>query len=57
MAEISEKKDKGEVIDLRQGITVVGTEKSKYYEKGKEYTVHYKLADKLVRKGVCTKKV
>lgn len=56
MADVSEKKDKGEVINLNKGIAVIGTEKSKYYEKGKEYIVHPKLAEKLVKKGIVTKK-
>lgn len=43
--------EKNKIIDLTKRVTVIGTGKSSFMPKGKEFQVHPKNADYLVKAG------
>mgnify|MGYP001035660887 CR=1 FL=1 len=43
-------------INLAKKVTIVATEKAKYYTTGKEYKVQEQLAQRLVKEGLATLK-
>lgn len=52
---MAEAKEKAKKVKPRDMITVAGTGKSKFLEKGKEVRVHKVAAEKLIKKGFATK--
>ena len=43
-------------INLAKRVTIVATEKAKYYTAGNEYEVQEQLAQRLVKEGIATLK-
>lgn len=41
-------------INLAERVTVIATDKSKYYTQGAEYQVQKELADRFVKEGLAT---
>lgn len=50
------KKVEGEVVDLKEKTTVYSTDKDPHHETGEEMSVHPKVAEKLIKKGLATEK-
>lgn len=49
-------KKKETPINLAKRVTIVATEKAKYYTAGKEYKVQEQLAQRFVKEGIATLK-
>ena len=43
-------------INLAKKVTIIATEKAKYYVVGKEYQVQEQLAERFVKEGIATLK-